>query len=369
MNVRFVPKAVIHGFFAFIIFSVMMGGATSLPARGEDEVTYPTLITASYKNGIVKIDFEPVGFQPDGRVPSFVYRIYRSKERMTKAEDLRQAVVVADVVGEENIPYLDTPEADGAYYYAVTLLRDKSESADLFPYQNTTMYPVEYAPLPYSVSDISISAVDRTTASVSFSPLGGRYTYYLFRSNSPFNDSSVEAAGTGTAGTGTAGTGTAGAVMKTEECCFKVQITEETPYYFLVTTANRMGIENKTVVPGENTNIEPFLVRKKEEKKQVKVKTAWVKPKPNASDLIERTLRRYFYRGRYTEALKSFETLLKRRDLSSSQRGRSYFYMGQCYYYSGKFKEAIRLFILCKSTGQYAGESELWIDRCLEKIE
>jgi hypothetical protein len=88
MNVRFVPKAVIHGFFAFIIFSVMMGGATSLPARGEDEVTYPTLITASYKNGIVKIDFEPVGFQPDGRVPSFVYRIYRSKERMKKAEPL-----------------------------------------------------------------------------------------------------------------------------------------------------------------------------------------------------------------------------------------------------------------------------------------
>ncbi len=358
MNVRLVPKAVIRSLFLYILVSGVIGGATSIPARGEDEVSYPTLITVTQQNGVVQIDFDPTSFQSDGHGPSGRYRIYRSTQRMTEAEDLSQAVVVGDII-EENIPYLDTPETDGGYYYAVTVLRGGSESTDLFPYQNTTMNPVEYAPLPGSVSGISISAVDRTTAAVSFFPLGGHYTYFLFQSNGPFGDTTVE----------TEDTGTAIAVTKTEEGRFQVQIVEETPYYFLVTTANRMGIENKTVVPGENTNIEPFLVRKKEEKKQVKVKTAPARPKPQASDLIERTLRRYFYRGRYTEALQSFETVLKRRDLSSSQRGRSYFYMGQCYYYSGNYKKAVRFFILCKSTGQYPGESELWIERCLKKVE
>jgi len=353
MNVRLAPKAFIRGFFLCVFISGMIGGATSLPARGEDEVPYPTLITATYQNGIVQIDFEPTRFQPDGHRPSSRYRIYRSTQRMTEAEDLSQAAVVADII-DENIPYRDTPEAGGGYYYAVTVLRNGSESTDLFPYQNTTMNSVDYAPLPSSVSGISISVVDRTMAAISFSPLRGRYTYFLFQSNSPFEDTPAEAADT---------------VLKTEEGRFQVQIMEETPYYFLVTTANRMGIENKTVVPGENANIEPFLVRKKEEEKQVKIKIAPVKPKPQASDLIERTLRRYFYRGRYTEALESFVTILKRKDLSSSQRGMSYFYIGQCYYYSENYEKAVRFFILCKSTGQYTGESELWIERCLEKIE
>ncbi|MBN2325490.1 MAG: hypothetical protein JXQ30_17330 [Spirochaetes bacterium] len=360
---RFDPKALVRGLFACVFLSVMIGGATSLLALGEDVVPYPTLINASYVNGAVQIDFDPVGSETDCPGSSVSYRIYRSNRRMTEKEDLHQAVVVLEIgayIFEENVPYRDTPQADGAYYYAVTVLHDGGEKAALFPYQNTTMYPVEYAPLPGSVSGISISAIDRTTAVVSFSPLTGRFTYSLFQSDGPFRDTPKEAVDTGSAFT----------VSKTEEDRFKVPITEETPYYFLVTTANRMGIENDTVVPGENTNIEPFLLRKAEEKKQATVKTAPVKPRPDtASALIERTLRRYFYRGLYTEAMKNFDTILKRRDLSPSQRGKSYFYMGQCCYYSRTYEKAIRYFILCKSTGKYAKESELWIERCLKKVE
>lgn len=358
MKLRIAVKTIITGFFTCVFFFGLMGGATPLSALAEDEVSYPTLITALNQNGVVKIvfdpiDFDPTGSQPGGPTPSVSYRIYRSKQRMTEAKDLAQAAVVADF-SSENIPFRDRPESDGKYYYAVTVLRDGSETIDLLPYQNTTMNPVDYAPPPGCVSDILISAVDRTSVEISFSPLGGGYTYSLFQSGVPFEDTHVDTAHT---------------VSNNEECCFQVKIVEGEPYYFLVTTTNRMGIENKTVTPGANTNIEPFLVQKKEEKKQVEVKAVPVKPKPNASDLIERALRRHFYRGLYAAALKEFETILKRRDLSSAQRGRSYFYVGQCYYYSGNYEKAIRFFILCKSTGRHASESELWIERCLEKVE
>ena len=328
----------------------------------DEEVLYPTLISVKYAAGAIIISFEPLS------LPDITYRIYRSPIPSMSAADLQGAVLVTDIT-EAGIPYTDMPEMEGRFYYAVTVLMNGNEYTDLLPFQNTTLKPVDYSPPPDTVESIKISRADDSSAAVSFLPVKKEYTYSLFISSQPIEDT---------------GGKSPDLVLKSEEERFTVKIEQEKPYFFLVITSNRMGVTNTTVLPGKNTNREAFIVKKVEKKKAapgIEVKKKKEPPKPavlkppvskpqvSAKSLIEGNLKNYFYRGNYTGALKEFNKILKRKDLSESRRGETHFYMGQCYFYTGEYDTAIRHFILSKSSAQYRNRAELWIERCLDIID
>jgi len=333
--------------------SVFTGLSPAL-AQYDEEVLYPTLISVKYAAGSIIIGFEPLS------LPDVTYRIYRSVTPLMSGADLPGAVAVANIT-EAGIPYADTPDMNGGFYYAVTVLMNGNEYTDLLPYQNVTLKPVDYSPPPDTVESIKISQADDGSAAVFFLPVKKEYTYSLYISSQ-----TIEATG---------GKGP-DLVLKNEEKQFTVNIEPEKPYFFLVITSNRMGVTNPTVLPGKNTNTEAFIVKKKEEQKkkaapgtEVTKKKKPPKPTVSVKSLIERNLKNNFYRGNYTGALREFNRILKRKDLSESRRGETHFYTGQCYFYIEKYDTAIRHFILSKSSGQYRNRADLWIERCLDIID
>jgi len=335
----------------FFIVSVFAGLSPAF-SQYDEEVLYPTLISVKYAAGSIIISFEPLS------LPDITYRIYRSVTPLMSGDNLQGAVAVADIT-EPGIPYTDTPDMEGRFYYAVTVLMNGNEYTDLLPFQNVTVKPVNYSPPPDTVKSIKISRADDSSAAVFFFPVKKEYTYSLYISSQPIED--------------TGGKGP-DLVLKSEEERFTVKIEKEKPYFFLVITSNRMGVTNPTVLPGKNTNREAFIVKKEEKKKavpgiEVKKKKEPPKPQVSAKSLIERNIKNNFYRGNYTGALREFNKILKRKDLSESRRGETHFYMGQCYFYIGEYDTAIRHFILSKSSGQYTNRAELWIERCLDSID
>jgi hypothetical protein len=340
---------------SIIPWAVCVFLSTAIPvcAQQGEEIDYPTLISAVYDAGDIRITFEPLC---DMRLR---YRLYRTTAPLSDAAlfasdaGLKNATLFADISKDE-IPYTDTPKEDGRYYYAVTVIENGIERTGLVPFQNFTPVPVDYSPKPVPVERISIVSTDDIHASVSFTPYIKGYRYSLFKRTRPIGDSPE---------------GKPDFVLDEGQDRFRLKIDREVPCYFLVTVANRLGIENRSVVPGKNTNTEPFLLRLKAVKAAAKENAFPKKSAVSAEYLIERNLKRNFYRGRYSNALVEFETILRRKDLSAYERSTAYFYMGQCCYYKGTIKAAIRYFILCNQSGQYAAEAEIWIGRCLEMVE
>jgi hypothetical protein len=344
-------------FFQNIIYSIAFFAAVvafhpcpplAVAWNGE-EVLYPTLISVRYETGAVVIGFEPISES------GTVYRIYRSTAPIKTEEDLLSSDPVVEIAPEE-LPYTDKPNIGDRYYYAVTVLGKEGERTDLVPFQNSTLYPVDYSPMPDPVRSIKITQADGPIASLTFSPVRMDYTYSLYISSQPIDLLDGKSPDF---------------VLEGGKDRFAVEIQEETPFYFLITTSNRMGVENRCVVKGENTNIEAFIIKKSEEESKTlkakgKKRTTPKKKQISVKSLIERNLKYNFNRGYYSRALMEFNGILKRQDLSFSQQGAVYFYMGQCCFYTNDYKSAIRYFILSKSVSQYKNSAELWIERCFE---
>jgi hypothetical protein len=146
---------------------------------------------------------------------------------------------------------------------------------------------------------------------------------------------------------------------------FHVTVEADTPYRFVVTTINRLGVENRSIIQGKNTNAEPWLARKVEKKAQPQ---RTVRKRTNR-ELIERNLHDNFITGRYRKALGLFNSLLRDRTLTESERALAHLYMGQCYYYLGKKPTALKYFILSREDEEYRPLSEAWIERCLSELE
>jgi hypothetical protein len=328
--------------------SVLCGGGNLALAQYDEESLYPTLISAVYDSGAVIINFEPLAD------PGITYRVYRSPSPIEEGAELTSTDLVSDITADE-IPFTDTPDKGGEYYYAVTTVGDGHEYTDLVPFQNVTLKPVDYSPIPKPVESLTISLSDNLTALISFSPVRKDYIYALYSSSQPIE--MIEKRKPDSTLHGTEGR-------------FSVRIEEETAYFFLITTSNRLGAANPSVVPGKNTNTEAFIAKKKEAPAEtVKKKTGPKKVRVSAKSLMERNLKNNFYRGYYTRALRVFNDILKHKDLSASQRAAVYFYMGQCYYYSRDYDSAVRYFIFSKSDVRYRNKAELWIERCLEMVD
>jgi tetratricopeptide (TPR) repeat protein len=112
-------------------------------------------------------------------------------------------------------------------------------------------------------------------------------------------------------------------------------------------------------------------VEKVVEKKIVMEEKEIVGPRKKITneELIRNNLSNNFYRGNYQKALDTFLPILGKSDITVTEMAMGHFYMGQCYFYLGNYKNAVKYFILSKELQQFKNRSEVWIDRCLERID
>jgi len=326
-----------------ISFTLILLASTNISfAQEEEELYYPSLIKAKYAHGKVSIVFEPVKYKDTK------YKIYRSESSMIYKDNIIDAEPLSEIT-EDELPFEDAPNKTGKYYYAVTLIREGREYLNFIPFQNTLAKPIDFSPFPEPIERINIKKVTDLNIEIHYYPSLKNYTYKLFVASSKLTDvSNMHPTRTN----------------KGDNGWFNLTVKRQVPYYFSITTVNRLGVENIKIISGKNSTIEPFIIKelKKVEKKKVKLN----KPITN-KELITKNLKNNFYNKKYKTTLKEFFSILRQRHLTSSEVALIHFYIGQCYFYLEDYKKAIRYFILSKET--YMEKSEVWIDRALEMIE
>ena len=313
---------------------------------------YVTLLTTKYQSGEIRISFEPL------KDENIRYRVYRSQNIIMDEKALSNAVMVCEITNQ-GIPYLDAPETDGKYYYSITLLENGKEYKTFIPFQNINVNPIDYSPFPEMVQNIDIKAKTDDQIDLYFTPAHHDYTYTLYTSSSEISEITEQEPFT---------------TLKGSTDRFSVPVKKDTPYYFVITVANRFGVENNDITPGKNENSEPYMIKsveKVEEKKIVMEEKEIVRPRKKITneELIRNNLSNNFYRGNYQKALDTFLPILGKSDITVTEMAMAHFYTGQCYFYLGNYKNAVKYFILSKELQQFKNRSEIWIDRCLERID
>ena len=325
----------------FLWFFLLFAGMLFADESDFDEVRYPTLISAAYRKGKVLIDFEPVSESVDE--DGVKYRIYRSNQPICSYTDISTERHIKEISADA-LPFQDEPESDGNYWYAVTVKTGEKEHSTIVPYQNATASPVDFSPFPDPVVELEIIKESERSVQIRFTPPRADYAYNLYVSHEAFVDA----------------TGLEPVKVVDEENAVTLTIEQDIPYFFLITTMNRLGVENTHIVSGKNSNESAFILKKKKPKPAPKG--------PTPQQRIEQILQLSFYRGHYSEALKSFQSLLEK-ELLSTERGSVHFYMGQCLFYLGMYEKAIKYFILSKETDTYRSSAGIWVKRCIERIE
>jgi hypothetical protein len=336
----------------------------------EEETLYPTLLSAAYdaespRAGSIEILFEGV----EGE--NVRYRIYREPARAPagdetgasappgSAVDLSAAELAAEVTAGE-LPYRDVPPESGGYRYAVTAVVGGEERRTLVPYQNATVSPIDFAPLPPPIERFEVRRGRGSGVSILFSPRTPQTGYRLYVSGSPVETlEGLEASQTVTGGGE-----------------FQLVLRENVPYYFAITPVNRLGAENRNLTPGKSASAQPYRIEPpvvpappKPRPPSVPEKPPPRKEPPSAKAATDRVLKTSFFEGRHAEALVELRSILARGNLNTRDASTLHFYIGQCEFYLGEYRSAIRSFVLSKEDSVREKPAEAWIERCLDRLD
>jgi hypothetical protein len=356
-----VARAAAISFIVLVLFAPQTPCA--LFADGEDEENrevfqYPTLLSVAYDAesphaGSVVILFEGVEGE-DVR-----YRVYRAAAPLTSSQSLASAELAAEVTSGE-LPFRDVPREEGVYYYAITAVIGNEEQRILVPYQNATVSAVDFSPLPRPVEAFEVRRVKGTTVSIPFSPLDTGIAYKLYTSGVPFEGVSDSPP----------------AQSVSDRGYFEIVLKENTPYYFAITSQNRLGAENRELTPGRNASAGPFKIEPPVAPAPKAVKAPEKRPEPkkppkipSPTEEIDRILRTAFFKGEYAVALEGLRAVLARGSLSTIEKSVVHYYMGQCEFYLGAYGDAVRSFILSKEDPKRTEQADSWIERCLERVD
>ena len=336
------------------------------PLMGQEglvtENRFVTLINPKYEDGYISLSFEPI------EDINLQYRVYRSDKPIISQSDIEQATLIGEI-DVKGIPLKDYPGIDGRFFYAVTVLE---EFPELIPYLNTTTNPIDFSPLPEVIDTFTITPFDMEDGThllnIQFIPTTVEYTYNLYTNMNPISevgDISLSSTAPGTVG------------------YFELTVEENSPLFMAITVLNRLGTENKTLIPGRNVTTGPFLIESKEGETVVRKPDLAPFQQPtteldeeeetaaalSAVELINRNLQSNFYRGNYAEALSNFKTILSRGDLTGEERGFAALYAGQCSFYLRDYRKAIKYFVLSKEAEGYEGMADAWIERSLSRVQ
>jgi hypothetical protein len=317
-----------------ILFLVASITPLTLDAVESSKNTFITLLTVKYEDGRIVINFETL--QNDAR-----YRIYRSESPITKESDLVTATRVAEI-GDE-LPFTDTPEQDGAYYYSVSVILGHTEYFSFIPYQNILLTPIDFSPVPQPVQNVTLRN-EGGSVIVRYNPVRADYTYRLYVLEQKTSDLSGMSPQD---------------EIRGDEKGFRITRTEDHTSYLYITTVNRLGVENKTVLPGKNVAVWTPAVKKAPPRPSV----------PSVGAVIGHNLRNNFYRGKYRVALSEFRSIEKTRRPKRREIAEIHFYSAQCLFYLSDYLAALKLFIQSKEEGADSDMCDAWIDRCLDLMD
>lgn len=89
---------------------------------------------------------------------------------------------------------------------------------------------------------------------------------------------------------------------------------------------------------------------------------------PDSGDdyLLFDILKNHFIQKKYDTAASQLERLISA-NIADSTKNRAYFYLGESYYLSGKYKDAIKYFVQVEDV--YPSLSKKWLDSSLDLIE
>lgn len=329
------------------------------------ENRFVTLINPAYEEGYISLSFEPV------EDSALRYRVYRSEKAIISQSDIEFATLIGEI-DAGSIPIKDYPGVDGRYYYAVTVVEN---FPDLIPYLNTTTNPIDFSPIPEVIDTFTITPFDMEDGThllnIQFIPASVDHTYNLYTNDNPIaeiGDTAPSATAPGTSG------------------FFELMVEENSPLFMAITVINRLGIENRTLIPGRNVTAGPFLIESKEGETVVRKpemapapqpttvmdeeeEEAKEEAEPSVNELIHQNLQNHFYRGNYKKALSNFQTILDRDDLTGEERGFAALYAGQCSFYLKEYEKAIKYFVLSKEIDNYRGMANAWIERSLDRVQ
>jgi hypothetical protein len=352
-----IKKKLILTFLYIAIFSIFVISSPEYNAvfsDDEPEKPYVSLLSVKYRAGIITIYFEPL------LNVNLRYRIYRSQSLIKDDASLIEATLVSEVSKYE-LPFNDTPGIEGKYNYLITIVEKDIEHVTFIPFQNMNINPIDYSPFPQMVENIEIKPGSEEKVEISFKPINPNSTYFLYRSNEIIKEiaqqefiEKPDQALSKKPNQELIGT------IKGEAGHFTITLEEHIPHFFAITVKNRLDVLNEIVFPDRNMTDEPYFFEKTGET------TAGAITVTN-QELIDDNLKNNFYKSDYLKTLNGFIPILKKENLTAAQTAVIHFYMGQCQYYLGNYKEAIKHFIISKEVNQYKNMAEIWIDRSLAK--
>ena len=354
-----------------ILIYLIMFGFTNLYSQELDPIFFPSLITVRYQGGYILINFEPL------KDSNYNYKIYRSTSAILKDTDLTNANLIKTIKSKD-LPFKDKPENEGRYYYAVIASKNNKDFKKLIPLQNTLIYPVVFSPLPKPVKITKISRQKDNIIYIYINPVNKNWKYFLYIDSKKITNLKGKKPKQTITG---------------PKNFFRLEIEKNIYYFFAVTVQNNLNIKNNTLLPNQNVTINPYKIRETKQKtstskpKQIikkndkkisitpqkkeiyKVKKKSInKQKPSTKTMISRTVSLYFNRNKYKRTIQELNWILKTYKSNNKEKSKIYFYLGQSYYYIKNYKKALKYFIMSKEYPYYIKESNVWIDRVLQKV-
>ncbi len=400
------------GFRNCLLFSIMLVLSTSY-VQAENYVFAPFVsrLKAVEENSSIKLTWKDSG-DVDG-----TYLIYRHTEKIGR-NNFPDAFQVAEVgKGVQN--YTDTAMAGTDFYYSVLLKNREGKIYDIFiPYRNVTSNPVSLS---------SIRKIDDNLTYITYLRVSEKKDslFLTFRSSNPDRNIAVLRSTEAVFTSDDLKNADLLSVIPSERDSYTDYPIAGIPYYYTVVDAELLKSYRIDIIPFENTTITPSEIRITDQvissyrktlkirpeplpavhinrnietgekllsayseffpEKKISTETEAVvislmkenteenKPEPellNSSDFFGQKeniqlsvlLNRYFFKREWEILEEKLRDFIRHNESVSLNRKAS-FYLGQCYYFTGKHEKAFMEFLL--SSENFYPESKKWMDTIL----
>lgn len=294
------------------IFCVLFCILMSLSAFGERPVIRD--LQASRSKGTKISIYWTLPENPDFPITSI--RLYRNTKQITSSKQLSSSTLIAEL-SPDSTGYVDSVKDFKDYYYAAIAVIQKSEN-------KTKAY------------DAILISMNATVNGVHLEP-------------AKKSDVPVDAS-------------------EPEEKLYEDGSMRETPlpYLDLVDGLDAESqISDKTVAQAMTLS-EVNLETEKDRLLPYYFEEDLVSPDDNDAYLLFNVLKNTFVQQKYFSAIPQLSELTKKSGISDAVLNRAYFYLGESYYFTGKYSEAVIAFIQVEKV--YPELTKKWVNKSLDKI-
>ena len=318
-------------------------------------------------------------------IANFSIKIYRSTAIIDSFDKLTDSNLLTTLAKKTNA-YLDSITKAGTYYYAIIVHTDHGDIKTLAADQNYTTYGIKIdAPkILQVVKGLKGNVNSDGKVELTWDKVSSNIIYRVYSSKNKIENS----------------TDLGVSIAERKDNNAIISLPEEGEYYFAVTVVDKKE-ENKKIVLGDNSLIEPIIYKKEkpketvaeipvspaseetnieettitnveEKKEEVKeevepktVKKAKI-PAKDYDYIVLTIQRKYINEKKYFTAMSRIKKLLKDKNCPIEIQNQAKLMQGKIYYYQHEYKKAIK--VLSKLITIFPEEAEFWIGRASYKL-